>query len=155
MYFITTFKNYSCQNVLQSISSIQIFFFIFYTTINMKSESTVEIEGMEVTVEGDKNSKFLPAYPEGLLDVDTTRDPKPYEGKTDDLEERMRYKLYQVWSTWSTIRLDEPLIKALMYNEKDTEEVKKIKAWFILTIDRIGKILADTNITEEIKGKTL
>lgn len=120
----------------------------------MKSTSTMNIDGVEVSVQGDEKADFLPAYPEGLLEVDDTRDPKRYEGVMDDLEERMRFKLYQVWSTWSILRMEESIIKSLMYNDKDTEEVKKIKAWFILTIDRIGKILADTNIAEEIKGET-
>lgn len=96
----------------------------------------------------------VPEYPEGLLEPNPTFDIPSYEGDLDDLTERRNVKLYNLWTIWSDLRRNEKLIKMLEAKPKETEEKKYLKAILTITIDRLGKVLADTNIVEEICCKT-
>lgn len=119
----------------------------------MNTDSTIHLqeEEIQMTVEGDETAKYTPYYPEGLLPVNEKSDPPRYEGDMTDMNARIRFKLFQVWQTWSALRVNETLIKDLAYNEKDAPELMNMKTWLVLTIDRIGKILAENNIVEEMK----
>lgn len=92
----------------------------------------------------------IPIYPEPLLEDNEKYDLPKYSGDMDDLTERRNVKLYNLWSVWSDLRKNEQLIKILEVSKKDNSDMKFMKAMMTLTIDRLGKILADTNIVEEL-----
>ena len=92
----------------------------------------------------------VPLYPEPLLEDNEEHDIPKYTGDVDDLTERRNVKLYNLWSVWSDLRKNENLIKLLEAKKKDSSDMKFLKAMMTLTIDRLGKVLADTNIVEEL-----
>ena len=92
----------------------------------------------------------IPIYPEALLEDNEKYDLPKYTGDMDNLTERRNVKLYNLWSVWSDLRKNEQLIKLLEVNKKDNVDMKFMKAMMTITIDRLGKILADTNIVEEL-----
>lgn len=99
-------------------------------------------------VSGDDSNK--PVYPEPLLPKNEKYDFPCYEGDLTDLTERRNVKLYNVWQTYSNLRRNEQLIQLLEKTKGDNEESKFLKLIIVLTIDRLGKILSDTNIVEEM-----
>lgn len=96
----------------------------------------------------------VPVFPEAVLDPNPEYDIPPYEGDMDDLTERRNVKLYNVWTVWSDLRKNEKLIKILEPRKKEHEDTKYLKAIMTITLDRLGKVLADTNIVEEVCCKT-
>lgn len=96
------------------------------------------------------NDKYTPVYPEGILPKDEKHDPPHYDGDMNDMVERMRVKLFNVWSVWSDLRKNETLVNLLHKDPKDTDQDKYLKGCLTITIDRIGKMLSDTNIVQEL-----
>jgi len=95
----------------------------------------------------------IPAYPSGLLPDNDKYDPPRYEGSLSDLTLRRNVKIYNLWLLWSNLRKDEELFKILDKKEGDDDKEKfYLKSMIVLTLDRMGKILVDTNIVEEVKG---
>ena len=99
-------------------------------------------------VSGDDGNK--PVYPEPLLPKNEKYDFPSYDGDLTDLTERRNVKLFNVWQTYSNLRKNEQLIQLLEKTEGDNEETKFLKLIIVLTVDRLGKILCDTNIVEEM-----
>lgn len=96
----------------------------------------------------------IPAYPSGLLPENPKFDPPRYDGPKDDLTLRRNVKLYNLWLLWSNLRKDEKLFEILQVGQKEEEKDSPlfyIKSMMVLTLDRMGKILVDTNIVEELK----
>lgn len=107
---------------------------------------------MTTETENPINDYNLPAYPSGLLPTNTEFDPPIYDGDQMDLTWRRNTKLYNVWLLWSNLRKDEKLFKLLNDNtSKKNSELFYLKTMMVLTLDRLGKILADTNLVEELK----
>jgi len=99
-------------------------------------------------VSGDDTNK--PVYPEGLLPANEKYDFPSYTGDKTDLTERRNVKLYNVWQTYSNLRKNEHLVKLLEKTDGNDEDTKFLKLIIVLTVDRLGKILSDTNIVEEM-----
>ena len=97
------------------------------------------------------NDKYTPAYPEGILPKDEKNDPPHYDGDANDVVERMRVKLFNVWSVWSDLRKNETLLQLLQKDSADTDKDKYLKGCLTITIDRLGKMLSDTNIVQELQ----
>lgn len=123
---------------------------------------TIENDGIKTAVPCDETElkkmqeikDRVPIYPEPLLEKNEEHDIPSYQGDMDDLNERRNVKLYNLWSVWSDLRQNEKLIQLLEAKKKDSGEMKFLKAMLTLTIDRMGKVLADTNIVEELCVKT-
>lgn len=114
-----------------------------------------EMQDVQIGIEGNDDAKYYPHFPEGMLPENAEVDPPKYEGDTDDITERLRFKTFQVWNTWSSLITNERLIKSLALNKKDTDEVQYLKAIIVMTMDRLGKILGNTDIVGEMKrGET-
>jgi hypothetical protein len=109
-------------------------------------ESTNELPTPEIV----SNDKYTPVYPEGILPKDEKHDPPTYEGDMNDLIERMRVKLFNVWSVWSDLRKNETLVNLLHKDPEDDVKAKYLKGIMTITMDRLGKMLADTNIVQEL-----
>jgi len=99
-------------------------------------------------VSGDDANR--PIYPEGILPKNDKYDFPSYEGDLTDLTERRNVKLFNVWRTYSNLRKNEQLVQLLEKTEGNDEETKFLKLIIVLTVDRLGKILSDTNIMEEM-----
>lgn len=97
---------------------------------------------------------YLPCPPEPLLPSNEEFDIPPYKGDLNDLTERRNTKLYNLWTIWSDLRKNEELIKMLEVNKKDTKELKFLKGILTIVMDRMGKVLSDTNIVEELCCKS-
>ena len=120
-------------------------------TSNMKCAvpcNETELEKMQ------EMKQRIPIYPEALLEKNEQYDIPAYQGDMNDLTERRNVKLYNLWSIWSDLRQNEKLIKLLEAKKKDSADLKFLKAMMTLSIDRMGKVLADTNIIEELCIKT-
>lgn len=110
--------------------------------------TTTENETPQVEIVSDQNP--TPVYPEGILPADEKYDPPHYDGDMNDLTERMKVKLFNVWSVWSDLRKNETLVKMLHKDSEDDNVKKYLKGCLTITMDRLGKMLADTNITQEL-----
>lgn len=94
----------------------------------------------------------LPVYPEGII-PESEHDPPKFEGDLEDMSLRMRTKLYNLWTLYSDLRKNGTLANYLnKVDDKDTEK-KYIKACMVITIDRLAKMLIDTNLAEELNCK--
>lgn len=97
---------------------------------------------------------YLPCPPEPLLPADDKFDIPSYKGDLKNLTERRNTKLYNLWTIWSDLRKNEELIKLLATDKKDTKELKFLKGILTIVMDRMGKVLSDTNIVEELCSKS-
>lgn len=99
---------------------------------------------------------YLPCPPEPLLPENKEFDIPPYKGDLNDLTERRNTKLYNLWTIWSDLRKNEELINMLAVNKKDSKDMQFLKGILTIVMDRMGKVLSDTNIVEELccKGET-
>lgn len=95
----------------------------------------------------------IPAYPSGLLPDNDKHDPPRYNGSLSDLTLRRNVKIYNLWLLWSNLRKDEKLFEMLQLKEDEKQDTPLfyLKSMMVLTLDRMGKILVDTNIVEELK----
>jgi hypothetical protein len=112
----------------------------------MTTETANELPQPEIV----SNDKFTPVYPEGILPKDDKHDPPHYDGDMNDLVERMRVKLFNLWSVWSDLRKNETLVNLLHKDSEDDDKAKYLKGCLTITMDRMGKMLADTNIVQEL-----
>lgn len=116
----------------------------------MNTTSQMEVEGINIAFDGDEKAKVYPHYPEGILPAHPETDPAKYEGSIDDITERLRFKVFQVWNSWSSLMTNETLTKKVKLDDKDSEDTTYIKACLVLFLDRLGKILGDTDIVKEM-----
>lgn len=86
-------------------------------------------------------NQFL--QPQSILELDEDKiNLEPYDGDMENLTERRNYKLFQMWSTFND------LIKSLeKFEEMEKEELKCV---LYSVIDRIGRILSQTDIGMEL-----
>jgi len=111
----------------------------------------------KIDMTGEEVDNQKPVYPEGILPRNEKYDYPQYKGDTEDLTERRNTKLFNIWCHYTDLRKNEKLFDILNSPEETKhilEEVKFLKLIMVLTIDRIGKILSDTNIVEEITKKS-
>lgn len=95
----------------------------------------------------------IPAYPSGLLPDNDKYDPPRYDGDQNDLTLRRNVKIYNLWLLWSNLRKDERLFELLQVGENEEAHDSPLfylKSLMVLTLDRMGKILVDTNIVQEL-----
>lgn len=97
-----------------------------------------------------KPSTSVPPYPQGIFEWKEEEKKIRYVGELDKIHSRVVHKLWNLWVLWAELRNNEKLIG--MLNEKDhTEEQSEyFKGLMVLMLDRYGKILSDTNITQEL-----
>lgn len=114
--------------------------------------TTESIPPPEIVV--NDTDKFTPVYPEGILPKDEKNDPPHYDGDMNDMMERMRVKLFNIWSVWSDLRKNETLVNLLHKDSADTDKDKYLKGCLTITMDRLGKMLSDTNIVQELQKET-
>lgn len=112
-----------------------------------------EIKEHEQPIVDDEQKKLdLPPYPEGLFEL--TEDEKKelaYSGDPKDITLRLRTKVLFVWLAWASLRTNEKLIS--LVNEAETTDQKQIfflKQLLVSVVDRLGKVLGMTHITEEL-----
>jgi len=106
------------------------------------------MQTQEEPIIGDANT---PVFPEGILPKNELFDYPSYDGDMSDINERKNVKLYNIWNHWSSLRKNENLMVLLNKTDDENEDVKFLKMVMVLTMDRIGKILGDTNMVEELK----
>ena len=108
----------------------------------------------EATSKHPDNKPTLPPMPCGILDW--TEDEQKgliYSGDVNDKLRRMQHKLSFIWQDWGVIRNNERLIRIINEeSDKDSDEFF-IKQSLVLWVDRLGKILGQTNIVEELTSK--
>ena len=116
----------------------------------MTTEETMN--DVKFEIEGNEEDKNMPHYPEGILPENKETDPPLYEGDMDNMTERLRWKVFNVWTTWSSLHMNETLVKKLKLSPDDSEDTQYIKACIVLLLDRLGKILSNTEIVPEMRG---
>jgi hypothetical protein len=99
----------------------------------------------------ETNDNYTPCYPDGVLPKDEKTDPPAYNGDVNDLTERRNTKLFNLWTLWSDMRTNQTLLASIEKNTKDDDEKRYLKGLVVVFLDRMGKMLADTNLLEELK----
>jgi hypothetical protein len=95
----------------------------------------------------------LPIYPQPLIE-DNEHDPPKFDGDATDMPLRMKTKLYNIWTLYSDLRKNGTLANYLnKTTNKDDNERQYLKAILTITIDRLAKMLIDTNLSEELTEK--
>lgn len=99
----------------------------------------------------------LPSYPKKIYDM-TDEDKLKYEYKGDvnDISNRLKTKLFNVWNLWHEIDKNEEIVKLLKYDEKyknikyKNSDEYKAKCLCIQMLDSLSKILTSTDLLEEL-----
>ena len=109
--------------------------------------------------EQNKSKIKLPALPQGVLEwTDEEQKNLIFSNQPDaDLEDvvrRLQFKLGWIWQDWDTIRNNQKLVDAINNVAKDPEsEEHFLKQILVLFIDRLGKVLGQTPIVQELTWK--
>ena len=93
----------------------------------------------------------LPPYPNSLFEW--TEDQVEYWRYKDDrqnVHKRASFKLWNVWLAWVDFHNDEKLISIISKKSPEFTDDFYLKQKIVDMTDRLGKILGQTNITEEI-----
>lgn len=113
-----------------------------------------EIKEQPIESQSDDEQKKmeLPPYPEGLFELtEQEKEELAFKGDMADITLRLRTKVLFVWLAWASLRTNERLIG--LVNEKETknqEDIFFLKQLLVSVIDRLGKVLGMTHITEEL-----
>lgn len=113
-------------------------------------------EQIKILEEADKNKIKVPSMPTGILDW-TAEEEKGLiyanqpNAEPDNKLKRLQFKLSWVWQDWDALRNNERLITAInnVAEDKNSDE-HYVKQLLVLFIDRLGKILGQTPIIEEL-----
>jgi hypothetical protein len=79
-----------------------------------------------------------------------------YKGDTNDITERLRHKIFMIWSLWDRFSKDDHLAKMIgnVPENRDCEEFEA-KQILLFTYEQIAYILQSTDIIEEMLGAEL
>jgi hypothetical protein len=95
----------------------------------------------------------MPVYPEPLMDKNEN-DPPVFDGDLTDFPLRMQTKLYNLWTLYSDLRRNTTLAKFLnSTDKKDDEERQYLRAITVITIDRLAKMLIETDLAQELTAR--
>ena len=98
-------------------------------------------------------SQEMPVYPHALIrNIKESDKPNPFEGDISDLNARKNYKLWETWKIFSDIRTNERFLHLLEKKDGESDDMKELKYIFVLTLDRLGRILSNTNLFDEINN---
>ena len=106
-------------------------------------------------MENKKEELTLPPYPQGFFEW-TEDDIKQLKYGSDekDINKRMGHKLYSTWLLWAEMRTNEKLMGLVNAGSDDTKSDEfYLKNIAVNVMDRLGKILSNTDITEELLYK--
>ena len=95
----------------------------------------------------------LPPLPSGLRPWDDKTDAR-YQGDASDYRRRICHKLYQAWVLWAIMRTSKPLEDILAIECDKRSDEYECKCVIVDLMDRLGKLLGDTNVLEEIAWLT-
>ena len=100
----------------------------------------------------DEKKMEMPPYPDGVLEwTDDQKKNWKFEGDMEDIHKRSSFKLWNCWLVWVNIRNNEKLIEIIGKNVEDKESDEfYLKQIVVALLDQLGKVLGQTNITEEI-----
>jgi len=104
-----------------------------------------------MTHDDSKTEEEYPCYPHPLIrNIKDEDKPAPYDGDLNDLNARKNHKLSQIWLSWSDLRKNDKLCKLLQKEGDDNDTIKELKYILVLFMDRLARILCETNLFEEI-----
>lgn len=94
----------------------------------------------------------MPPYPIGLFDwTDEQKEHWEYHGSKTSIKQRASHKLWNTWLLWVDLHNNEKLINMIAKDTEDKESDEfQLKQMIVLVIDRLGKVLGNTNIGEEV-----
>ena len=124
-------------------------------TVFMGQDQLAELEKQNA------NKIQLPSLPSGILEWNEQEQNSLMYSQSvpdadmDDMVKRMQFKLSWVWQDWDALRNNKKLVDAVNNIAEDpNSEEHFIKQILVLMIDRLGKILGQTPIVEELTFKT-
>lgn len=99
-----------------------------------------------------ETEKTLPPYPDVLFPwSESDKEQLIFKGNVDDLTDRMRFKMYNMWLMWADLRNNEQLINIVGKTDKDEDkDFFYTKNIIVTAIDRMGKILCNTDLIKEL-----
>ena len=104
--------------------------------------------------EESKMEVTLPPYPDGFFAWSENDQQLKYGGDMNDIHKRMGHKLYSAWLLWADIRTNEKLMQLLNTVTEDTQtDEYYLKNIIVNMTDRLGKLLCNTDITQELLFK--
>jgi hypothetical protein len=99
---------------------------------------------------------LIPNYPKCVTDIFQDEfKVLDYKG-TDDIVERLRHKVFQIWQLWDRFSKDERLAQVIgnVPDDRNSEEYQA-KQILLFTYEQIAYILQTSDLIEEILGKEL
>lgn len=111
-------------------------------------------EALELKKEAEEKA-VLPPKPEGLFPITAEEEPMLlYKGNLEDISLRLKTKVLQVWLAWASLRTNERLIELVNQTEtSNQEDIFYLKQIVVSVVDRLGKVLAITDIVQELFSK--
>jgi hypothetical protein len=108
------------------------------------------VEEGDLDTESEPQEFKLPPFPQPIR-AWNDKDCR-YSGEKDDYQHRTHDKLFKVWALWGQLRTNQELEVLLNRQEKDKDgDAYVAKNCIVDIICELSKILADTNIVEELK----
>jgi len=116
-----------------------------------------ELEFIDDDVKDDetKDQKVhVPAYPSAIFELSEDElkhfEHLKYTGDMNNLELRLRWKLFFVWQYWSQLRNDQKLADILMKKHDKESDTFKVCNTIINMLDNLARILTITPLVPEI-----
>lgn len=109
-------------------------------------------ENIERTKELDEALNRLPPFPKAFYEwTDEQKKRYGYQGDMDDLNRRMKSKLYSLWLMWGELRGSKNLNELLAREPKDKESDEfTAKCSIVQIMDVVAKILTSTDLLQEL-----
>jgi hypothetical protein len=102
----------------------------------------------------DDQKVHLPAYPSTIFELSEDELKHfyhlKYTGNMNNLELRLRWKMFFVWQYWSQVRNDQKLADILMKKHDRESDVFQVCNTIINMLDNLARILTITPLVEEI-----
>ena len=113
-----------------------------------KEIKTVDTAGNIVDAPPEEPKGKLPVLPRPLREWG--KDEMRFSGNSEDMYDRILFKLYGLWCLWSSLHENTLLNEKLMEKCDEDSDLYAMKHLVVDILDALGKKLSDTDIVKEI-----
>ena len=77
-----------------------------------------------------------------------------FKGDQNNMNERKNHKIYHIWTLWAEHSTNPSFLDMiqLKIGEEETEQEKRLKACVLQLLDKMAKILTNTELVEELQS---
>jgi hypothetical protein len=96
----------------------------------------------------------IPPEPIAFYDWTPEDENLKFKGDLDNMNERKNHKLYNMWRLWSEHTMSLSFLDMVQpkIGEEESETEKRLKTCLFQLLDKMAKILINTDIVEELKS---